>query len=67
MARVRTHDGLVGIELELGASKTGRVLQRGRSERVDSVLDDPEMDQQVARRWVFAPRCTSRFSPRAVR
>ncbi len=42
--------GLVGIGLELGGSKTGRVLQRGRSERVDSVLDDPEMDQQVARR-----------------
>jgi len=42
--------GLVGIELELGGSKTGRVLQRGRSERVDSVIDDPEMDQQVARR-----------------
>ena len=42
--------GLVGIELELGGSKTGRVLQRGRSERVDSVLDDPEMDQQAARR-----------------
>ena len=42
--------GLVGIELELGGSKTGRVLQRGRSERVDSVLEDPELDQQVARR-----------------
>ncbi|HEU4971949.1 MAG TPA: GAF domain-containing protein [Gaiellaceae bacterium] len=42
--------GLTGVELELGGSKTGRVLQRGRSERVDSVLDDPEMDQQVARR-----------------
>jgi signal transduction histidine kinase len=42
--------GVVGIELELGGSKTGRVLQRGRSERVDSVLDDPEMDQQAARR-----------------
>jgi signal transduction histidine kinase len=42
--------GLVGIELELGGSKTGRVLQRGRSERVDSVIDDPELDQQVARR-----------------
>ena len=38
--------GLVGMELELG----GRVLQRGRSERVDSVLDDPEIDQQAARR-----------------
>jgi signal transduction histidine kinase len=42
--------GLTGIELEVGGSKTGRVLLRGRSERVDSVLDDPEMDQQVARR-----------------
>jgi signal transduction histidine kinase len=42
--------GLTGVELALGGSKTGRVLQRGRSERVDSVLDDPEMDQQVARR-----------------
>ncbi|HSF61035.1 MAG TPA: GAF domain-containing sensor histidine kinase, partial [Gaiellaceae bacterium] len=39
-----------GTELELGGSKTGRVLQRGRSERVDSVLDDPEVDQQLARR-----------------
>jgi len=26
------------------------VLQRGRSERVDSVLEDPEVDQQAARR-----------------
>jgi len=42
--------GLVDVELELAGSKTGRVLQRGRSERVDSVLDDPELDQQVARR-----------------
>ena len=42
--------GLIGVELELGGSKTGRVLQRGRSERVDSVLDDPEIDQQAARR-----------------
>jgi signal transduction histidine kinase len=43
-------DGLVGVGLDLGGSKTGRVLQRRRSERVDSVLDDPELDQQVARR-----------------
>lgn len=31
-------------------SKTGRVLKRGRSERVDSLLEDPEVDQEVARR-----------------
>jgi two-component system, NarL family, sensor histidine kinase DevS len=42
--------GVTGVELELDGSKTGRVLQRGRSERVDSVLEDPEIDQQVARR-----------------
>jgi signal transduction histidine kinase len=31
-------------------SKTGRVLERGRSERVDSLLEDPEVSQEVARR-----------------
>ena len=31
-------------------SKTGRVLQRGRSERVDSLLEDPEVNQEVTRR-----------------
>jgi signal transduction histidine kinase len=31
-------------------SKTVRVLERERSERVDSVLDDPEVDQESARR-----------------
>jgi two-component system, NarL family, sensor histidine kinase DevS len=42
--------GAVGTRLEFGSSKAGRVLQRGRSERVDSVLEDPEVDQQAARR-----------------
>jgi signal transduction histidine kinase len=42
--------GLVGTQLELGRSKTGRVFERRRSERVDSVLDDPEIDQATARR-----------------
>ncbi len=41
--------GITGTRLEFGSSKAGRVLQRGRSERVDSVLDDPEVDQQAAR------------------
>jgi signal transduction histidine kinase len=37
--------------LELSArSKTMRVLARRRSERVDSVLDDPEVEQDAARR-----------------
>ena len=33
-----------------GRSKTARVLERRRSERVDSVIDDPEIDQESARR-----------------
>jgi signal transduction histidine kinase len=45
--------GLIGMELEVTGSKTGRVLQRARSERVDSVLDDPEIDQHAARRMVI--------------
>ena len=31
------------------ASKTGRVFQRGHSERVDSVYDDPEVNPEVVR------------------
>lgn len=42
--------GVAGTELAVDGSKAGRVLERGRSERVDSVLDDPEVDQQVTRR-----------------
>ena len=33
------------------SSKAGAVLARGRSERVDAVLDDPEVVQDVARRF----------------
>ena len=42
--------GVAGMDLEYSGSKAGRVLERGRSERIDSVLDDPEIDQQAARR-----------------
>ena len=42
--------GVVGTRLEFAGSKAGRVLEHGRSERVDSVLEDPEIDQQAARR-----------------
>jgi len=42
--------GVAGIELALAGSKSGRVLERGRSERIDSLLDDPEVDQQATRR-----------------
>jgi signal transduction histidine kinase len=42
--------GLVGTTLGTGDTKASRVLERGRSERIDSVLDDAEIDQGVARR-----------------
>jgi signal transduction histidine kinase len=42
--------GLPGTVLARAASKSGRVLDRRRSERVDSTLDDTEIDQEVARK-----------------
>jgi two-component system, NarL family, sensor histidine kinase DevS len=52
---IRATDGegteeLLGMRLEAEASKTGKVLQRRRSERVDSMIDDIEMDQDVGRK-----------------
>jgi two-component system, NarL family, sensor histidine kinase DevS len=52
---VRTTDGegaegLVGMRLEREGSKAGRVLDRRRSERVDSMIEDFEVDQEVSRR-----------------
>jgi signal transduction histidine kinase len=41
-------EGYAGLELS-GRSKSMRVLARRRSERVDSVLDDPEVAQEAAR------------------
>jgi signal transduction histidine kinase len=43
-------DKVLGELLPLHESKTGRVLERRRSERVDSVLDDPEVDRVFTRR-----------------
>ena len=42
--------GLVGVMLDRARSKSGRVLERRQSARVDSVLDDPESDQEATRR-----------------
>src|SRR5205823_4952853 len=38
-----------GRTIPRSASKAGRVIERGRSERIDSVLDDPEVDREVSR------------------
>jgi signal transduction histidine kinase len=40
---------LVGRTLARSASKSGRVLQRGTSERVDSILDDPDVSPELTR------------------
>jgi len=42
--------GLLGHRLSRDRSKSGRVLERRQSARVDSVLEDPEVDQEEARR-----------------
>jgi signal transduction histidine kinase len=43
------HDDLVGTSFDPSRSKVGRVLERGHTERVDAVVEDPEVDQRVAR------------------
>jgi len=53
--RIAAADGEGAADLEAinsleHDSKTGRVLERGRSERIDSLLEDPEVNQDIARR-----------------
>ena len=43
-------EDMVGLRFPLRASKSARVLDRRRSERVDSLLDDPESNPELARR-----------------
>lgn len=43
-------EAYAGMKLDHDRSKTGRVFERRRSERVDSLIDDPEVDQAMARR-----------------
>jgi signal transduction histidine kinase len=43
-------EDLGGLLLPLTGSKAGAVLRRRRSERVDSVMEDLEVDQEAARR-----------------
>jgi signal transduction histidine kinase len=54
------HEDLSGSFLKRSGSKSGRVLERRRSERVDSTLDDPEVDLEISRKigmrsGVFVP------------
>jgi signal transduction histidine kinase len=43
-------DDTVGLRFPLGTTKSARVLERRRSERADSLLDDPESNPELARR-----------------
>jgi signal transduction histidine kinase len=42
---------LLGETMSRAASKSGKVFALGRSERSDSVLDDPEVDHEIMRRF----------------
>ena len=42
-------EALLGQAISRSSSKSGRVLARGHSERVDSVLDDPDVDPEATR------------------
>jgi signal transduction histidine kinase len=53
--RIEAADGedaeeFLGVLLDRPSSKSGRVLDRRRSERLDSLIDDPEVDREFARR-----------------
>jgi signal transduction histidine kinase len=43
-------ESMVGSHLSRTHSKSGRVLERRQSARVDALLDDPEVDQEEARK-----------------
>jgi len=49
-AAVAGADDLLGTTITRSGSKSGAVIERRRSERIDSVMDDPEVHQEVSRR-----------------
>ena len=53
--RIAAADGegardFLDLRFDRSSSKSGRVLDRRRSERLDSVIDDPEVDREFARK-----------------
>ncbi len=42
-------DALLGLRLDIERSKAGRTFERNRPERIDSLIDDPEVDQSAPR------------------
>jgi signal transduction histidine kinase len=49
-AAVAGAEELMGTTISRTESKSGAVLERRRSERIDSVIDDPEVNREVTRR-----------------
>jgi signal transduction histidine kinase len=49
-AAVAGAEDLLGTTISRSESKSGAVLERRRSERIDSVIDDPEVHQETSRR-----------------
>ena len=52
--RIEAADGaddedILGLQLKRAGSKSGAVLESRRAERVDSIADDPEVDQEATR------------------
>jgi signal transduction histidine kinase len=44
-------DAMIGVTLPHASSKAGRVLVRGHSEQIDSLIDDPEVHQDATRQF----------------
>jgi signal transduction histidine kinase len=49
-AAVSGAEELLGTTISRSGSKSGAVIERRRSERIDSVIDDPEVNREVTRR-----------------
>ena len=57
-------DALLGLKLDMQRSKAGRTFGRNRSERIDSLIDDPEVDQSAPR---LLDATTALYIPLSVR
>ena len=57
-------DALLGLKLDIERSKAGRTFGRNRAERIDSLIDDPEVDQSAPR---LLDATTALYIPLSVR
>jgi signal transduction histidine kinase len=57
-------EALLGLKLDIERSKAGRTFGRNRAERIDSLIDDPEVDQSAPR---LLDATTALYIPLSVR